>query len=330
MNLNTELKITNNLTLKNRIVVPPMASSTATQEGFVTQETLSHYSRLTKSNAALLMVEYTYIHKTGKSEPNQLGIDSDKHIEGLKTLADLIKLSGAVSAIQLTHAGAKSTRSQTGGPLLAPSAIRVPVKDYELEVPDKATLTDIELIKSSFLNATKRALLAGFQIIELHSAHGYGLNQWLSPLTNQREDDYGGSLQNRSRLLIEIVTSIKTQFPKAVLSVRIPGSDHLEGGLNQSEAVALSKTLERAGVSLINVSSGIGGWRRPRSRHGEGYLVDDAEIISKEVSIPVIGVGGIKSAEYINQSLEQKRFSLAAVGRAILNNPEWGAQTGLF
>src|SRR6185437_14332312 len=117
------------------------------------------------------------------------------------------------------------------------------------------------------------AVLAGFDLVELHSAHGYGLNQWLSGITNRRQDEYGGSQKNRNRLLIEIVTAIRAQFPNLLLSVRIPGQDFIEGGLTPEEGVDLSMQLESAGVSLINVSSGIGGWRRPGGRHGEGYLV---------------------------------------------------------
>jgi NADPH2 dehydrogenase len=329
MNINSPLQINNVITLKNRVVVPPMASGTASQSGTVTAETISHYSSLGLSNASLLMVEYSYVHLTGKSERNQLGIDSDSKILGLKELAQTIHRSGAVSAIQLTHAGAKSSRSQTGGKLISPSGLKVPVKGKELESPDIANRQDINLIKQSFLNAAIRANKAGFQIIELHAAHGYGLNQWISPLTNIRNDQYGGSLFNRSKILLEIIRLIKQNIPEVTLSVRIPGADHFENRLANQDSILLSKTLEKEGVSIINVSSGIGGWRRPQARTGEGYLVDDAEIISRQVEIPVIGVGGIRTARYINESLEQKRFSLAAVGRSILNNPQWGREIGL-
>lgn len=329
MDLHTPLKLNHQLTLKNRVVVPPMASSKADQHGFVTPDTLQHYSHLAKSNASLLMVEYTYVHKSGKSEPNQLGIDSDDHIAGLTKLADSIRSTGALSAIQLTHSGAKTTRSQTGGPLISPSGVRVPVKGQQLELPDKAGSHEIDLIKQEFFAAAKRATKAGFQIIELHAAHGYGINQWLSPLTNQRNDTYGGSNRNRARLLLETIELIRTDIPNAVLSVRIPGLDHFPDGLTHEDSIQIAKMLESAGVSIINVSSGIGGWRRPRARFGEGYLVDDAQIIAQQVNVPVIGVGGIKTAKYINESLLQKRFALAAVGRSILNHPEWGAEIGL-
>lgn len=329
MNLNSPLKINNQLTLRNRVVVPPMASGTAMETGAVTPQTLAHYKRLATSKASLVMVEYTFVHKSGRSEANQLGIDSNDKILGLAMLAEQIRQAGATSAIQLTHSGAKSSRDLTGGRLISPSGMRVPVKNQELELPDEASYSDISQLKESFVQAARRAYQAGFQIVELHSAHGYGLNQWLSPITNQRQDQYGGPIENRVRLLIEIIKLIRVKVPDILLSVRIPGSDHFPKGLSYEETTKISLLLEEVGVSFINVSSGIGGWRRPRTRVGEGYLVDDAEIISPMVKIPVIGVGGIKTADYINDSLQKNRFSLAAVGRSILEDPQWGPRVGL-
>ena len=330
MNINSPLTLKPQLTLKNRVIVPPMASATANERGQVTTKTLEHYQRLSSSRASLVMVEYSFVHLTGKSEPNQLGLDSDEQLPGLKKLAEVIHSSGAASAIQLTHAGAKTSQDQTGGRLISPSGMAVPVKGTTLETPILADLEDIKLIKESFLNAALRAHEAGFQIIELHAAHGYGLNQWLSPITNQRNDQYGGSMQNRARILMEIIRAIKIVLPQIVLSVRMPGMDHFDGGLAYDQTIYLAKKLEKTGVAIINVSSGLGGWRRPGPRSGEGYLVSDAAIISKEVSIPVIGVGGIKTAKYINDCLRQEYFSLAAVGRSILNDPSWGPQIGLL
>ncbi len=329
LNLNSPLVLNKRIVLKNRILVPPMASQTANSQGFVTAKTLNHYERLASAKTGLVMVEYTYVHPFGKSEPNQLGIQSDLHTEGLGQIARRIKTAGSIPALQLTHSGAKSSREQTGGPLISPSGIAVPVKGAELETPDQASHSDIQTIKDSFVLAAHRAHQAGFEIIELHSAHGYGLNQWLSPITNQRSDLYGGSTENRARLLIEIVKEIKSQLPEVLLSVRIPGMDHFEGGLTSAEMISVVRMLETSGVNIINVSSGLGGWRRPRDRKGEGYLVDDAERIQRETQLPVIGVGGIKSAQYINDSLCKKRFSLAAVGRSILNDPMWGPSIGL-
>ncbi|MDA8792145.1 NADH:flavin oxidoreductase [Bacteriovoracaceae bacterium] len=316
--------------LKNRVVVPPMASGTADDNGRATQKTFDHYKRLTTSKAGLIMVEYTYVHPFGKSEPNQLGLYTKEHTEAVRSIAKIIKDSGSLSAIQLVHGGAKSTYELTSGNLIGPSSIIIPSKVETLEKPREADLNDIELIIKSFVESANMAIAAGFDIIELHAAHGYGLNQWLSPITNKRSDDFGGTLKKRARILFNIVEQIKLNHPNILLSIRIPGEDHFDDGLSQVDMIWISKELETKGVSLINVSSGIGGWRRPRNKTGEGYLVENARIIQKEISIPVIGVGGIETSGYINKSLNNKSLSLAAVGRAILKNPGWGPQNGLI
>ena len=208
------LKLPFGKTLNNRVVIPPMASQTASPDGMVTAETLQHYQKLAAAAPGLLIVEYTMVHATGRSEDNQLGIQSDAHIPGLTELARTIHAGGARAGLQITHSGGKSDRATTGGRLMAPSAIATPVKDNVLETPDAMTPSDIELWKSAFVQASDRAVQAGFDLVELHSAHGYGLNQWLSPLTNARTDKYGGSLVNRMRLLMEIVTVIRARHPR--------------------------------------------------------------------------------------------------------------------
>lgn len=306
--------------LSNRVVVPPMASETADEFGFVTERTLEHYRNLAESHAGLVIVEYSYVHSSGKSEEFQLGIDDDDQIRGLRRLALTIKSKGAVAGIQLTHAGGKSETIFTGESLPSPSGIKVPVKDKDLEIPHEMNKKEIELWKQSFLLAADRASRAGFSLIELHAAHGYGLNQWLSPLTNKRIDEYRGG-----KILYEIIKEIKNALPHLLISVRMPGQDFFEGGLTQDDSLAIAKELELLGVDLINISSGIGGWRRPRDRNGEGYLVDEASFIARHISTPVIGVGGIESAGYIDQILNEKNISLAAVGRAILKDSKlWG------
>ena len=320
----TPLPLKHGKTLRNRIVVPPMASETGTTAGFVTPETLAHYQKLATAGAGLLIVEYTYVHPSGRSEEHQLGISSDAHIEGLAQIAQTIHKSNAIAGIQFSHGGGKSERALTGGTLMGPSSVAVPVKGQVTEASDPMNLGQIELWKNAFIAAANRAVAAGFELIELHSAHGYGLNQWLSPITNQRDDEYGGGLNARMRLLLEILNEIRKVHPQLLISVRIPGQDFLEGGLSNADAISIAKHLQNAGVDIINVSSGIGGWRRPAIRVGEGYLVSDAAQIQAVIQIPVIAVGGIETGCYIDQALNEGLFSLAAVGRAILKGPqEW-------
>lgn len=320
--INSELNLSANLRLNNRVVIPAMASGTATEFGYVTDRTIAHYKALSQAQVGLIIVEYSYISPTGRSESNQLGIYSNEQIEGLAKLVTVIEASGAQAAIQLTHAGGKSETRFTGGELLGPSTVSVPVKDKMLEIPKEMSLNDIQNLKFDFVQAAIRAEKSGFKIIELHSAHGYGLNQWLSPITNKRMDRYGGTLENRCRLLFEIVAEIKQQRPNLLISVRLPGQDFYPDGLTTQECILIAQQLQVRGVSLINVSSGIGGWRRPESRAGEGYLIDEARDIQKSIDLPVIGVGGIKTKQYINMALAKGWISLAAVGRAILEDPE--------
>lgn len=319
------LSLNHKIKLLNRVVVPPMASETATEEGFVTKKTTAHYARLAEAKVGLVFIEYSFVHPSGRSESNQLGINDDAQIHGLSTISKVIKDSGALAGIQLTHSGGKTESQFSGGILQSPSGVIVPVKDTVLEKPTEMTLSEIADWKKWFLEASTRAVKAGFDLIEIHAAHGYGLNQWLSPITNKRNDKYGGSVLKNSNLLLEIVQKIRALHPELLISVRMPGQDFIEGGLTPSECIFIAQMLEQSGVNLINISSGIGGWRRPRTRSGEGYLVEEAALIQQHVDVPVIGVGGIETGAYIDELVQNKKISLAAVGRAILKDPKtWG------
>ncbi len=312
----------NGVTARNRIVVPPMASQTANLHGFVTEATIEHYRKLASSGAGLIFVEYSFINLSGKGEANQLGADSDEKIEGLTKLAQVIHASGSLAGLQLVHVGGKTTTEITGGALLAPSNIAVPVKGWTPDKPQAMSVDEIEKWELWFSQAAHRALIAGFDFVELHAAHGYGLNQWLSPITNQRSDSFGGSIQNRSRLLLNIVQKIKVLAPHILIAVRLPAQDHMPVGLDLKDMSFVVKQLQTAGVDLIDVSSGIGGWKRPEGKAGQGYLVDDAANIKSEISIPVIGVGGIEEGNFIDELLQDSKVDFAAVGRAILKDPE--------
>lgn len=317
----------NGLTAKNRVVVPPMASKTADANGFATDQTIEHYKRLSQSNAGLIFVEYTFIHKTGKGEANQLGVDSDAHIPGLKEIASTIHRTSAIAGLQLVHVGGKTSTDLTGSPLMGPSAVPVPVKGWEPDVPTPMTDNQIQEWTNWFVEAAKRAFAAGFDLVELHAAHGYGLNQWLSPLTNKRADSFGGTIEGRSKLLLQTATRIKVQYPDTLLSVRLPAQDHFEGGLTVNEMSWVVSQLESVGVDLVDVSSGIGGWRRPEGKSGQGYLVADAAQIKAHTAVPVIGVGGIETGNFIDEILATRKVDFAAVGRAILQEPVvWGRE----
>jgi len=316
MNRLTPYLFPNGSLAPNRLVVPPMASGTADAQGATTSATLAHYRRLARSGAGLVFVEYSFIHPSGRSEERQLGADDDAKIPGLTRIAEAIHSEGALAGLQLVHAGGKTSTALTGQPLIAPSPIPVPVKDRELETPEEFELARVPELATWWKNAAGRASRAGFDVIELHAAHGYGLNQWISPLTNQRRDRYAGAA-----LLFEILSEIRSMTDR-LLAVRLPAHDHFPGGLGLDETSAIARELERRGLDLLDVSSGVGGWRRPEGRNGEGYLVADAHALKSRVSIPVIGVGGIETGVYIDRALSQNQLDFAAVGRALLKDPE--------
>lgn len=307
-------------TLENRIVVPPMASQTANEQGIATFRTIEHYRNLAQSGAGLVMVEYSFVHTSGRSETNQLGAHNDECIAGMKEIADAIHASGAKAGFQLTHCGGKA-QIDICPELMGPSGITVPAYDRELPQPQAMSESDMRLWFDTFVEAAVRVESAGFELVELHCAHGYGLNQILSPITNQREDQYGGSLENRTRLITEIISEIRRRTNLAIM-VRIPGQDLYPEGLTQQDMAQVCRLLVNSGVDIIDVSSGIGGWNRPKERRGEGYLVSEAQFLSQQkLGVPIIGVGGIETATYIESVLENGDLDLAAIGRAILRSP---------
>ena len=315
----SDIEVANN-TLNNRIVVPPMASQTADENGIATQDTIEHYTRLASSGAGLVMVKYSFVHESGRSEPNQLGAHSDDCIQGMREIAKQIHAFGAKAGFQLTHCGGKA-QLDVCPDLMGPSGITVPAYDRTLPKPAAMSREDILMWQQTFIEAAIRVEQAGFDFVELHCAHGYGLNQVLSPITNQRSDEYGGSLQNRTKLVADIVREIKKLTDLSVM-VRVPGQDLYPEGLTQEDMVEVCRILIEAGVALIDVSSGIGGWNRPKDRRGEGYLVAEAQHLkSADLNVPIIGVGGIETVDYIEQAIGNEWLDLAAVGRAILKDP---------
>ena len=326
MNRWTSYTFRNGKRAPNRVVVPPMASQSADANGFISDRTKEHYSELCKSGAGLLFVEYSFVHVSGKGEPNHLGVNADDKIEGIASLAKIIKDHDMLSGLQIVHNGAKSKKEYCGGELLGASAIRVPTKSGDLDLPRILSLEEVQEMKEWYVAAAGRVSEAGFDFVELHNAHGYGLNQWLSPITNQRSDRAGGGIEGRSNLLLEITRSIKELYPNLLLSTRLPLHDHYENGLTKEDMFWVVGELIDIGLDLIDVSSGIGGWRRPRDFLGEGYLVDDAAVFKAHFSsssdqVPVIGVGGIKSGPYIDKVIGEGRVDFTAVGRAILKDP---------
>jgi 2,4-dienoyl-CoA reductase-like NADH-dependent reductase (Old Yellow Enzyme family) len=309
-----------NLKLKNRIVMPPMANRMAGDDGAVLDRHIAHYAARAGAGVGLIVVEHAYIDRGGRAGETQLGIHDDRLIPGLRRLADAIRAGGAASAIQITHAGGRTTAAVAGGQPIAPSAVADPLSG---ETPRTLTVPEIAALTSAFATAAWRAAEAGFDIIEIHGAHGYLLGQFLSPLTNRRTDRYGGDLNGRLTFAREVTDAVKGAVGKGFpLFYRLGADDLTPGGLHPEDGGQTARHLALAGIDVIDVSGGYGGTGRDRFTE-QGFFVPLAETVRKAAGIPVIGVGNIHEAEYADRVIREGRIDMAAVGRALLADPLW-------
>lgn len=301
------------LILKNRFVMPPMQTGLATPEGAVTDRIMEHYTRRSEA-LGLLIVEHSYVSLGGKLSERQLGIHEDSLIYGLEKLSSGIHATGTPVVIQINHAGRKASKEITGVKPVAPS----PFGEAR-----KLKVEDIEALAEAYAGAAERAMKAGFDGVEVHGAHGFLINQFYSPLANRRKDNYGGSLKNRMRFPLEVVERVKERVEGRLLLYRM-GSDDLDpAGTTIEDSKKLAVKLEEAGVDIIDVSGGLCGSRPSHLQGVQGYFIPQAQEIRKVVRIPVIGVGGITEPQPANKLIKEGRADLVAVGRALLNDPNW-------
>jgi 2,4-dienoyl-CoA reductase-like NADH-dependent reductase (Old Yellow Enzyme family) len=278
------------------------------------------------------MVEASAVSPEGRISPADCGIWGDAHAEAFAPIARFIREQGAIAGIQLAHAGRKGPCAPPwlgGNPLgkeaggwqpLAPSA--VPFAPGHPR-PHALTLTEMDTVEAQFRAATKRALAAGFQVVELHMAHGYLLHEFLSPLGNQRTDDYGGGFEGRTRLLREVVMAIRAEWPDRLpLFVRISATDYAEGGWDLDQSIELSRQLKGLGVDLIDCSSGgnVSGVRIPL---GPGYQVPFAERIRRDAGIPTAAVGLITEPAQADHIIRTGQADLVMLARELLRDPYW-------
>lgn len=314
--------------LRNRIGMSPMCQYSA-RDGFAGDWHMVHYGARATGGAGLIIVEATAVWPEGRITPGDLGLWSDDHIAALSRITDFIHSQGAVAGIQLAHAGRKAScaipreggrqlaLSEGGWQTVAPSA--VPFSPGE-RAPEAADRISIERVISGFRDAARRALKAGFRIIEIHSAHGYLLQEFLSPLSNKRTDEYGGSFENRTRLLIEVTKAIRTVWPEDYpLFVRISSTEWTEGGWTPEESAMLAPLLKQAGADLIDCSSG-GNIYDAKIPAGPGYQVPFAEIVRK-TGIMTAAVGLITEAAQAEEILSAGRADMVLLGRELLRNP---------
>ncbi len=304
-----------NVKLKNRIVMSPMCMySCEKEDGIVTDWHLAHYTSRAVGQVGLIMIEATAVTPEGRISSRDLGIWNDEHVEGLQRLVNQVKANGSKTAIQLAHAGRKAT---VDGTIYAPSAIAF---DDESKTPAEMTKEDIERTIAAFKEGAQRSKQAGFDIIEIHGAHGYLVHQFLSPLSNKRTDEYGGSAENRYRFLKEIIDNVQEVWD-GPLFVRVSATDYTEGGLTVNDHVTFAAWMKEQGVDLIDVSSG--ALVHAKINVYPGYQVPFAEQIKKEAAIDTGAVGLITSGLQAEEILQSKRADLIFVARELLRDPYW-------
>ncbi len=320
------------VTLRNRIGVSPMCQYSYT-DGFSNEWQLAHLGARAVGGAGLVMAEASAVEARGRITPDDLGIWSDEHIEPLARVAHFIKAQGAVPGIQIAHAGRKASTQRPwdgGGPLplddprawQVVGASALPF-DEGYQTPHELTQSEIGEIEAAFQAAAARALAAGFEWLEIHAAHGYLIHSFYSPLSNRRTDRYGGSFENRTRLLIETACAVRLSWPEELpLAVRISGTDWTEGGWTVDESVELGRQLKSVGVDLMDCSSG-GNMHHAKVPLGPSYQVPISERVRREAEILTATVGLITSPAQADEHIRNGRADVVLLGREMLRDPYW-------
>ena len=333
---------------KNRIVVPPMCQYSAV-EGMVNDWHFVHLGKFAQGGAGIVFVEATAVEARGRITHGDVGLWSDAHIAGLARIAAFVRAQGAVPAIQLAHAGRKASMARPwygNGPLTSEDIARgeagwtiVGPTDAPLaegwRAPLPATEADLAAVRDAFVSATRRAHTAGFDIVELHGAHGYLLHSFLSPISNRRSDRYGGSLENRMRFPLEVARAMRAAWPaQKPLFLRCSSIDDAEGGWSLDDTVVFARELAKAGVDVIDCSSGgISGSAtaatRTLLRRVPGFQLPFAERVRRESGLKTMAVGLILTPRQAEDALRAGRADLIAVGREALFNPNWPLHAAL-
>lgn len=327
------------LTIKNRIVVSPMCMYSS-EDGFANDWHLVHLGSRAVGGAGLIFTEATAVEPRGRISPVDLGIWKDEHIDALRRVVDFCHSFGAKMGIQLAHAGRKAEdyapwerdgmKVKGSKYAIAPSPIPY---GADWHTPKEMTEEDMRSVQKAFEDAAKRALEAGFDVIEVHAAHGYLIHEFLSPISNKRTDQYGGSIENRERFLIEVVRRVRKVIPDSMpLFVRISCVDHVEGGWTLEDSIHLAKRLKDEGCDVIDCSSG-GIVEDEKVNAYPGFQVPYAERIKKEVGIMTMCVGLITTYEQAQEIVMNSRADLVAMAREFLRDPylpmRWAKAHGL-
>jgi 2,4-dienoyl-CoA reductase-like NADH-dependent reductase (Old Yellow Enzyme family) len=319
------------VTLTNRIGIPPMCQYSAV-DGLAADWHFVHYGSRAVGGAALMILEATGVTPAGRISPGDLGIWDDRHIEPLARIASFAQRHGCVPAIQLAHAGRKGSAglgwqaqrtladSEGGWTTVAPSPLSF---GEGYAVPRQLDEAGIRQISAEFVAGTRRARLAGFQAVEIHAAHGYLLHQFLSPLSNQRTDAWGGGFENRTRLVRDVVAAVRAEWPERLpLLIRLSATDWVEGGWSADETVELCRVLKGLGVDLVDVSTG-GLVPTARIPVGPGFQTRFAARVRHEAGVASAAVGMITSPAQADHIVRSGQADVVLIGREILRNPYW-------
>ncbi|HHW60898.1 MAG TPA: FAD-dependent oxidoreductase [Syntrophomonadaceae bacterium] len=311
--------------LKNRIVMPAMGTGLALKSGEVSPAMIKYYEERARGGAGMIIVEIACVDSPqGRASLTQLNIDDPSYIAGLNELAEIIRSYDCRAFIQLHHAGRQTSPAVTGGlQPVAPSPIACRLMRVE---PHELTIQEIEALKLKFVSAAYYAWKAGFDGVELHAAHGYLLSQFISPYSNRRNDEYGGSIENRARLLTEIIKEIKQRIPKLAVGVRLNLTDFVSGGMELEEGLEIAKRVEAAGADLLNVSGGIyesGQTTIEPASFAQGWRIYLAEAVKEVLTIPVLAGGVIRDPAYAEDLLQAGKTDLVWVGRGMIADPNW-------
>lgn len=322
------------LRVRNRAVMPPMVRNLATDEGFVTPELIEHYAARSRGGVGLIIVEAAAIDWAHGIMKRNIGIHDDRVIPGLSALAEGIKKYGARAFIQINHAGPKSHIATR---YVGPSAVPV----MKGKVPEVLTVDEIEDIKGKFVNAARRAQEAGFDGVEIHGAHFYLLSAFLSSYTNHRNDDYGGPIEKRAKLAVDVIKAIRRELRSFPLIFRMNGIENVVNGITIDQAVKIARIIEHAGVDALHISCVVDAINNPgipsifdektMPAFLRGYPYDCcipcASKIKSEVKIPVIGVGMVRDAKFARRVIKRNLCDLLGIGRALLADPEFVQKT---
>lgn len=302
--------------------MPPMATAKSDKDGSLTKDILDYYNEKSEGGyIGLIIIEHSFVSKQGKASDRQLSISKDSDVAKLKELANIIHKNGSKAVMQINHAGSAASKTVTGLDVVGPSAVSNPFKSDT--IPKELSIEEIKDIISQFKNAALRVKEAGFDGVEIHSAHGYLLNQFMSPLTNKRTDKYGGNLPGRIKLHLDIIKEVRSsvgeEFP---ILLRLGASDYMEGGTTIEDSIASTKEFEKAGLDMLDISGGFCRYSLPG--HIEpGYFAPMSKAIKEAVSIPVIVAGGITEVQAAEEILSEGKADLIGVAREILKDSKW-------